>query len=104
MEGWGRPPPSGGASPKAMGGLWQDMFYVYILKSQKTGRFYIGSTSDLEKRILAHNKGSNKSTKYGRPWELIYTENCTDKKGAWLRENQIKKYKSGEAFKKLIKK
>ena len=33
------------------------MHYVYLLKSRKTDRFYIGNTADLKKRFYRHNKG-----------------------------------------------
>ncbi|MEI6479299.1 MAG: GIY-YIG nuclease family protein [bacterium] len=33
------------------------MWFVYILKSLKDGRYYIGSTSDIEKRVERHNHG-----------------------------------------------
>lgn len=78
------------------------MNFVYIIKSQKTGKYYTGSTSDIEKRLQYHNKGANRSTKSGRPWELIYFEEYSDKSSALGREHQIKRYKGGEAFKKLL--
>ena len=78
------------------------MFTVYILQSEKTGRHYIGFTSDLEKRLQYHNGGKNKSTKNDRPWRVIWREVFENKKDAWLREHQIKRFKGGEAFKKLI--
>ena len=79
------------------------MFNVYIIKSEKLNTYYVGYTSDLEKRICYHNYGKNKSTKNGIPWKLAYSEIMSDKKSAWLRELQIKSYKGGEAFKKLIR-
>jgi putative endonuclease len=79
------------------------MYYVYIIKSQTRGRYYIGYTSDLNQRILAHNSGKNTSTRYGVPWILVHSEKYKDKKSAWLRERKIKSYKGGEAFEKLIK-
>ncbi|MCX6722814.1 MAG: GIY-YIG nuclease family protein [Candidatus Staskawiczbacteria bacterium] len=78
------------------------MYSVYIIQSKKNSRYYIGMTEDLSKRIFDHNSNKNRSTKNKGPWELVYSENCTDKKVAWLRERQIKKYKEGEAFRKLI--
>jgi len=78
------------------------MFYVYILKSTITDKFYIGSTSDLEKRLKAHNSGSNRSTKNSRPWVRLYEETYNNKPDAIKRELQIKRYKGGVAFKKLI--
>jgi len=49
------------------------MYYVYVLQN-KYQRWYIGSTGDLQKRILEHNSGKSKSTKYGVPWKVIYCE------------------------------
>ncbi len=78
------------------------MYTVYILKSLKNGRHYIGYTSNFNRRIKNHNSGNNISTRNGCPWVKVYIEKFEDKKSAWLREQQIKKYKGGEAFKKLI--
>jgi len=38
------------------------MFYVYVLKSKKDGRWYTGSTSDLKKRFNEHNEGKVPAT------------------------------------------
>lgn len=78
------------------------MYIVYILQSTKNNRYYIGYTEDVNGRLGKHNSGGNRSTKNGRPWIIIYTENFADKKSAWLREKQIKSYKGGEAFRKLL--
>ena len=78
------------------------MYFVYILQSEKTGRYYIGYTSDLSNRLDQHNSGGNVSTKSGSPWKIVHTEEFSTKKEAWLRERQIKSYKGGAAFKKMI--
>jgi len=78
------------------------MYFVYILRSLKSEKYYIGYTSDLEKRLTYHNTGKNISTKNGAPWSLVYSEKFTDKASAWKREHQIKSFKSGNAFKKLL--
>jgi putative endonuclease len=78
------------------------MYYVYILKSEIKQRFYIGYTNNLKKRLLYHNGGKVRSTKAYRPWKIIYTEQFDDRHNAFAREKQIKSYKGGEAFKKLI--
>ena len=53
-------------------------------------------------RLKYHNVGKNKSTKVGIPWKIIRQEHFDNKRDAWLREHQIKSYKGGVAFKKLI--
>lgn len=51
------------------------MYYVYVLKSlSKQNKFYIGYSADLKARVTSHDQGQNTSTKYHRPWELIYYE------------------------------
>lgn len=50
------------------------MFCVYILKSLKDGKLYIGCTSNIQERFRSHNLGRNKSTKWRRPLKLIYSE------------------------------
>jgi len=77
------------------------IYTVYIIKS-KESKYYTGMTSDVKKRLEYHNSGKNRSTKNKGPWQLIYEEVFDNKKSAWLRERQIKSYKGGEAFKKLI--
>ncbi|HRZ95032.1 MAG TPA: GIY-YIG nuclease family protein [Candidatus Moranbacteria bacterium] len=49
--------------------------YLYILKSLKDGKTYIGSTDDLKRRLAQHEKGKVESTKNRLPMELIYQEN-----------------------------
>ena len=78
------------------------MHFVYILKSLKDGGFYIGCTTNLDKRLSIHNSGKAESLKKRRPLEIIYFERYDDQKRAYDRERQIKRYKGGEAFKKLI--
>jgi putative endonuclease len=78
------------------------MYFTYIIRSQKTGRYYVGSTKDVSERLARHNGGKNKSTKPGVPWELVVTEEYQTRQEAYRREFQIKSYKGGEAFKKLI--
>ncbi|MBI4812368.1 GIY-YIG nuclease family protein [Candidatus Falkowbacteria bacterium] len=78
------------------------MFYVYILKSLLNSRYYVGMTSNLEKRVRQHNSGKTISTKGGVPWRLVHQETYQTRADAWRRERQIKSYKGGEAFKKLI--
>jgi putative endonuclease len=65
-------------------------FYLYILKSQATGRYYIGSTSNLKDRIKRHNQNRSKATKNRGHWQLVYTEEFTTRSKAVKREYEIK--------------
>ena len=78
------------------------MYYVYILKNLE-GRYYIGYTSkDPQQRTVEHNSSKSRWTRYKGPWTLVYSEEFSTKENAFKRELQIKSYKGGEAFKKLI--
>ena len=75
------------------------MYYLYILKSLKCSRFYIGITKNLEARLKKHNTGSVRSTKAYRPWRLAYQEVYPNKTLARRREIKLKK---NYRLKKLI--
>jgi putative endonuclease len=66
-------------------------FAVYILFSEKLGKYYVGSTEDVEKRILAHNAGLSKFTSLGIPWKHVHVIECTDRSSAIKLELKIKK-------------
>ena len=76
--------------------------YVYIIQSEKDGRYYIGSTHDPELRLVHHNKGWTRSTKSRVPWKLKYIEKYKNKKMALHIEREIKAKKSREYIKRLI--
>ena len=80
------------------------MFFVYVLQSQKDHKYYIGHTNNLVRRIQDHNRGKSKSVKTRGPFQLILKESFPARADAMRREKQIKKYKGGDAFKKLIQK
>ena len=64
--------------------------------------YYIGYTRNLEERLKVHNSGKTKSLIRHIPLEIIKVEEYKFYKDARKREKQIKKYKSGEAFDKLL--
>ncbi|RPJ28154.1 MAG: GIY-YIG nuclease family protein [Chloroflexi bacterium] len=67
-----------------------DLFFVYILRSQRLERYYVGSTENVEKRLHEHNSGKSASTRAGMPWELIHTECFRTRSEAMLQERKIK--------------
>lgn len=78
------------------------MNYTYIIRSEVTGKHYIGSCESIENRLKRHNEGRNRSTKHGAPWKAVHVEVFETRQEAYRREFQIKSYKGGEAFKKLL--
>ncbi|TSD02633.1 MAG: putative endonuclease [Parcubacteria group bacterium Athens0714_16] len=66
------------------------MNYVYILRSEKSGKFYTGSTNDLRKRLKQHNENKSSYTKNKGPWKIIYYETCINEQDARSREKYLK--------------
>lgn len=66
------------------------MFSIYVLWSNKINKRYIGSAEDVEKRLYEHNTGSNRFTKGGMPWILVYTEQYSTRSEAYRRERFLK--------------
>lgn len=65
-------------------------FYVYVLRSLKDGKNYVGFTRDLGARINEHNCGKVISTKNRFPFELVYWEGCLNQQDATKREKYLK--------------
>ena len=78
------------------------MFYVYVIQA-KEGRFYIGSTEDITKRLQQHNSKQFRGwTNRFNDWKLVYSEQFDTRTDAIKREKQIKSMKGGKAFKMLV--
>ena len=54
-------------------------------------KYYVGSTANLEDRILRHNSGRSGYTKQGMPWELIKVITFESRNEAVKVELSIKK-------------
>lgn len=68
------------------------MHYVYILRSDKDEKLYIGCTNDLKRRFAEHNNGMNKSTAPRTPFQLVYYEAYKSRDDARNREDNLKRY------------
>ncbi|MBE0433517.1 GIY-YIG nuclease family protein [candidate division WOR-3 bacterium] len=66
------------------------MVIVYVLRSRKDKRFYVGCTNDLRTRFELHNKGRIASTKLRKPFDLVYYEACRSRDDALHREKYLK--------------
>lgn len=71
------------------------MYYVYLLQSEKSEKFYVGFTSDLKRRLEEHNTGKVQSTKAYIPYKLVYFEGFRSKKDALIREKKLKHHGQG---------
>ena len=68
------------------------MGYVYILECND-GTLYVGSTTDIERRLHEHNNAKNGAhyTKIRRPVQLRYSEQLSTLSEARSREAALKK-------------
>ena len=78
-------------------------FFVYILHSEKLDKFYVGTTTDVEKRIHEHNTAFYKDSfsVRGIPWTLFQSIVCESSSQAYAIERFIKKMKSSTFIRKL---
>lgn len=80
------------------------MFYVYVLKSKKDGKLYIGFTNDWRKRFEEHNLGKSLATRNRMPFGLLYYEAYFSGIDARNREIKLKRFKrSYSELKKRLK-
>lgn len=66
------------------------MFYVYVLRSEKDKKLYVGYTNNLKRRFEEHNSGTSRSTKARIPFTLIYYEAYRSRNNAEKREAMLK--------------
>jgi len=67
-----------------------NVYYVYVLWSDKLRKRYTGSCKDIPIRFRQHNNGESKFTKGGIPWKLIHSEEYLTKTEARKREIFLK--------------
>ncbi len=77
-------------------------FYVYILQSQTSLRYYVGQTQDIDGRVAYHNANYSKSLKHRGPWRLVYIEKYETRAEAVRRERQIKPWKDRKMIQNLV--
>jgi len=80
------------------------MFYIYILYSGSSDKYYVGHTDDPARRVIEHNtKPFNTYTAKHRPWKLVASFPAGESRGEAVRiERYIKKRKSRTFILKLI--
>ena len=66
------------------------VFYVYIIESLATKRWYVGFTSDLSDRLTYHNRGFNRSTKAEGPWRYVFQRSIESRNQAREFEKYLK--------------
>ncbi|MFH0803731.1 MAG: GIY-YIG nuclease family protein [Candidatus Tagabacteria bacterium] len=77
-------------------------YFVYAIKSNKDSRIYVGISENPERRLGEHNSGDAKSTKFYRPWIIIYKKFIGTRIKARKEEKKLKSG-YGKEFLKLLK-
>ena len=83
--------------------LFNFMYCVYILYSQKLKRFYIGTSDNVYRRLDEHNAGLKKDafTYRGIPWEIFIIIENLETDQAYQIEDYLKRMKSSAYLRKL---
>lgn len=80
------------------------MYWVYVLECPDDRSWYIGYTSDLDKRVREHQSGyGSQTTSIKAGWKLIYCEGYLDIKDAKGREVFLKSGAGRKFLKKQLK-
>ena len=79
------------------------MHFLYLLYSPSIDRYYIGQSSNVEKRVQFHNSEINTIwSKKGKPWILVGKFAFPSKKEALAAERYLKAQKSRKLIQKII--
>ncbi|MGE4539728.1 MAG: GIY-YIG nuclease family protein [Bacteroidales bacterium] len=55
------------------------MYYLYIIYSESSDKYYVGISSDPERRLEEHNTSDRKSyTRKHRPWSIVALFECAE--------------------------
>ena len=78
---------------------------VYILESLGSGKYYIGHTNNLERRLSEHNDVSRRgwSNKYA-PWKIMYSAEYSARAEAMKEEKRLKSFKNKASLAEFVEK
>jgi putative endonuclease len=80
-------------------------YWIYVIESQASGRYYCGHTDDVERRVNQHNDPEYRPTRTTKiwkgPWRLVWTRECPNRSEAVTLERQIKKRGIGRYLEKV---
>jgi putative endonuclease len=79
----------------------EKIYQVYVLQNE-AGKFYVGLSENVSKRLEHHNQGVSKWTRNRGPWSLVWTSDPLTLSEARRLENRLKRQKGGRGFAQLI--
>ena len=96
-------PPTNRESPHKETLFFMEKYFVYILQSELDGSYYVGSTQNVEVRLMDHNAGRGRYTQKKVPWNLVHKEEYNSKTEALKREKFIKNRSPGFSSNRLFR-
>jgi len=75
---------------------------VYILQSRANGRFYVGSTTDLNRRIEQHARGQTSTTRRMGEFDLVFSQEFATLELARKAELKLKSWKRKDYLEKIV--
>jgi putative endonuclease len=80
------------------------MYYIYIIYSEKSDRYYIGHSDNPERRLIEHNTDPRSTyTSKHRPWVLKASIPISESKGYSVKvERYLKRLKSRKIIEEII--
>ena len=72
-------------------------YRVYVLQNHG-GRFYVGLTDDVPRRVREHNNGQSRWTKGRGPWRAVWQSQKLSLTEARKLENRLKRQGRGKGF------
>src|SRR5438876_89065 len=76
-------------------------YRVYVIQNRE-GKFYIGLTDDVGRRINQHNMGGSRWTRGKGPWTLVKSEERRVGSSARKLELLLKRQKGGDGFYRMV--
>ena len=77
-------------------------YYLYILKSQATDKYYTGISQNPHRRLEYHNTLEKGFTSRYRPWKIMFVKEYLSKEKAMLIEKKIKSWKNKKMIEKIL--
>ena len=79
------------------------MVYVYVLRSLKNNKRYVGYTAKLPlEKLKEHNGGATQWTRQNRPFVLLHTEEFSEPSVARKRERFLKSGKGRQWLDQIL--
>ena len=78
------------------------MFFVYIIYSLSLDKYYVGYTTDIEKRLTEHNTGISVFTSKAMDWKVKWSKTFESRYDAMNEEKRIKAKKNRKYIEWLI--